>query len=123
MKKIIFTLMLVFAGLAGANAQTCGSTDLACANGSSINLSATADVTGTYTVCLNNSLCGSRGIHVRVTVNGHPVYVAGSWSYGDGNPTFTANAGDVIAVTATPGPVDRKIVCIVAGEITACIAR
>lgn len=121
MKKIIFSVMLAFAGVAGANAQTCG-TDLACANGTTISLSAAAEVSGSHTVCLGNSLCGSRGIRVKVTVNGRPVFNKGSWSYGDANPTFNANAGDIIEVTATPGSVDRNIICVWAGEITACIA-
>ncbi|TNE55039.1 MAG: hypothetical protein EP338_04820 [Bacteroidetes bacterium] len=112
MKKIVFSALVAFAGITGAYAQDCQ-------NGSSINLTSTATTSGSYTVELSNSLCGSQWLKVQVRVNGQLAYNNGHWT--GGNPVISANAGDAIEVTATSGKVDRNIVCVWAGEINACV--
>lgn len=118
MKKIVLSAMLLFAGVTAANAQCSG--NVGCQSGSSVDLVATATGSGTHVVCFSNSLCGSTGLRAKVLVNGHVVFNTGNWN--GQTPSFNANAGDVIEVIATTKGVDRDIVCVWAGEITACIS-
>ena len=113
MKKIILSAFLAFAGITGANAQ--------CQNGSTIDLSTNVSATGSYTLDLSSSLCGSTKLRVKVRVNNRVVFNDANWQNGDPTTTFSADSGDVITVTAVSGHVDPNIICVWAGEINACI--
>jgi hypothetical protein len=123
MKKLftIFAVLMLSAFAANnASAQCCPNPVLTgcfgMCGGEEFHGSVTVTEAGCYTYCITNSLCGSRGIHVKIKA-GNKVVAAGLLQNGDSG-SFCAEAGQTITIDASPGSADRNINCFVQGEAT-----
>ncbi len=74
-----------------------------------------------YSLSLTNSLCGSLGVRVVITVNNrHIVRIV---RHGDGPINFSANAGDTVTISAENWRTDTDIICVWQGEVNLTLCR
>jgi hypothetical protein len=119
MKKLfsvsLLALLFISAAPSLANAQCALQGCFGACGGSSFEDQFTAEASGSYSVNITNSLCGSQGVTLVVTV-GHR-HIARHLEHADGPVVFAADAGEVVTVSVENWKTDTDIVCIWQGEV------